>query len=106
MIKWLVIAIISLIVLGALGYNIRDTVNQPSVRDNLQYGKEVTLNVWNNFLKGPTEFLWGIIAKYIVDPILQILQQKVQKLGEKKVSARSTGAFFLSQQGIPYVYSA
>lgn len=54
-----------LIVLGYFGFNLRDIVNSPIVQDNLNFAKEVTLNIWNNFLKVPATYIWNLILRVL-----------------------------------------
>lgn len=66
-IKAIIIIVIALVALGFFGYNLRDIVASPSVRDNLLYVWELLVKLWNNFLAAPAEWLWdkiqGVIAK-------------------------------------------
>lgn len=51
LVKALVLIIIALVVLGYLGYNLRDIVDSPAVQDNLAYVWELVVKMWNA-LKG------------------------------------------------------
>lgn len=51
MVKALLLIIIALVILGYFGYNLRDIVNSPSVRDNVVYVWELVVKLWNA-LKG------------------------------------------------------
>ncbi len=93
MIKWIVITILGLIVLGYLGIDIRKAVHSEATQSNLSYAKEVVIYSWNNYLKEPVKFLWNeVFIKYIYDPLMNIINKKV-----KGTSAKDTGALFLSK---------
>lgn len=99
MIKWIIIAIISLIVLGYLGVDIKKAVQAPASQSNLDYAKEVSLHLWNNYLKEPAKFVWKeVVINYIWDPLINLLNKKVK--GEVS-SAKDSGAFFYQN----YLYS-
>ncbi len=79
MIKWIVIAIIGLVVLGAMGYDVRDAVEAPETQSNLQYAKEITIAVWNKYLSKPATFIWNeIIIRYVWEPIINLLDSKIR----------------------------
>lgn len=91
MIKWIVIAIIGLIVLGYLGIDIRKAIQSEASQSNLEYAKEVVVYAWNSYLKEPVKFIWSeVFVKYIWDPVLNKINNKV-----KGISANDTGALFL-----------
>lgn len=92
MIKWLVISIIALIILGNLGFDIKKSVHSPVAQSNLEYAKDVTVFVWQKYLKEPAKFLWSeVFIKYIWEPSIKILDKKVK--GETSVNQQD--AFFL-----------
>jgi hypothetical protein len=64
-IKTILIIVVALIILGYFGYNLRDIINSPTVQDNLSFGKEVSIKVWQSFLRVPILFLWNIIISLI-----------------------------------------
>ncbi len=91
MIKWIVIAIIGLIVLGYLGIDIRKAIQSEASQSNLEYAKEVVVYAWNSYLKEPVKFIWSeVFVKYIWDPLINKANNKV-----KGISANNPGAFFL-----------
>lgn len=51
MVKALLLIIVALVVLGYLGYNLRDIVDSPAVQDNLAYVWGLVVKMWNA-LKG------------------------------------------------------
>ena len=74
MIKWIIIALLGLILLGYLGFDVRKAIDASATRSNLEYAKEVTLYIWNKYLKEPITFLWNdIFIKYIWTPALNNL---------------------------------
>lgn len=51
LVKALLLIIVALVVLGYLGYNLRDIVDSPAVQDNLAYVWGLVVKMWNA-LKG------------------------------------------------------
>jgi hypothetical protein len=74
MIKWIVIAIIGLIILGYLGIDIQKTVKAPTVQNNLTYAKDIAIHIWKNYLAEPAKFIWELSIKYIWKNILNIIK--------------------------------
>lgn len=64
-IKWILIIIIALIVLGYFGIDVREVIESPATQNNLNYAERIVSNVWHNYLKEPATYLWGIFVKYI-----------------------------------------
>ena len=60
-IKMIILIVVALIVLGYLGFNLRNIVASPTVQDNFNYAKEVIVNIWNSYLKVPVDYLWNLI---------------------------------------------
>lgn len=78
MIKWIIIILIGLVVLGYLGFDIRKAIDAPATRTNLEYAKEATIYVWNTFLSKPAKYLWNeIFIKYVWNPAIGSLNKKV-----------------------------
>lgn len=79
MIKWIIIAIIGLVILGALGFDIRKAVDAPETQSNLGYAKSAVNYVWTKYLSGPANMVWheGVI-KYIWDPFFKYLDEKMR----------------------------
>ncbi|TSC83822.1 MAG: hypothetical protein G01um101417_389 [Parcubacteria group bacterium Gr01-1014_17] len=46
-VKAVLLIVIALVVLGYLGYNLRDIISSPSVRDNLAYAWGLVVKLWN-----------------------------------------------------------
>ncbi len=79
MIKWIVIAILGLIMLGAMGYDVRDAVKSPATQSNLQYAKEIVGAIWTKYLSKPAKFVWdNIIIKYVWEPVIKLLDEKIR----------------------------
>lgn len=57
-VKAILLIVIALIVLGFFGYNLRDILNSPTVKENLSYAWELIVKVWNGFLREPALWLW------------------------------------------------
>ncbi len=65
MIKWIVITIISLIILGYLGVDIRKTIDSPVTKSNVEYLKEAIVYVWTRFLATPVKYVWNFFINLI-----------------------------------------
>lgn len=61
MIKWIVIALLGLIVLGYLGFDIRKAVEAPISQSNIEYAKNAVIYVWGKYLEKPAKYLWNDI---------------------------------------------
>ena len=61
-IKMIIIIVIALIVLGALGFNIKDIMNSDMVQSNLHYAWNLALMIWNNLLATPAIWIWNNIV--------------------------------------------
>lgn len=72
-IKTILIIVIALVVLGFFGYNLRDIISSPVVRDNLSYAGELAVKVWNNFLATPAIWIWNHIIINLVWNNLRLL---------------------------------
>jgi hypothetical protein len=59
MIKWIVICLLGLILLGYLGFDIRRAVEAPVSQSNIEYVKDVIVYVWNTYCAGPVKYLWN-----------------------------------------------
>ena len=77
-IKLILLIVIALIVLGFFGYNLRDIVGSPTVKDNLAYVWGFAVTLWDNFLKAPALCVWDKIVIGLVWNNLQELLNKVQ----------------------------
>lgn len=47
LVKAILVIVIALVILGYFGYNLRDIVNSPSVRDNVTYVWELLTKAWD-----------------------------------------------------------
>lgn len=74
-VKWIIIIIIALIVLGYFGFDIKKAIEAPTTQNNLTYVQKVVSNVWHNYLKKPAAYLWGIFVNYIWEPALDNLSK-------------------------------
>ncbi len=75
-IKWVVIIVIALIILGYYGFDLRKAIESPTNQNNFSYIQSVTYNVWNNYLKGPATYLWKeIFIKVIWNPAIDNLKK-------------------------------
>ncbi|MCX6719304.1 MAG: hypothetical protein NTZ38_02940 [Candidatus Taylorbacteria bacterium] len=63
LVKFIILIIIALIILGYFGYNLRSIIDSPTVHDNLAYVWDLTVRFWNYCLKAPLEYIFGLILK-------------------------------------------
>lgn len=76
LLRTVIIVVTVLIVLGYFGFNLRNIIASPTVRDNLVYAKELTVTGWNNYLKGPATYLWNqFFYPYIWTPFFETLER-------------------------------
>jgi hypothetical protein len=75
MIKWIVIALLGLIILGYLGFDIRKAVEAPTTQSNLEYAKNVVVYVWDKYLEKPAKYLWNFFVTYIWSTAIDNLQK-------------------------------
>jgi len=78
-IKWIIIVLIAIIVLGYYGFDIRKAIEAPATQNNLTYVQQVVSNVWHNYLEKPVKYLWGIFIKYTWDLIFNRVKSDAQK---------------------------
>lgn len=74
-IKLILLIVIALIVLGFFGYNLKDIVDSPTVRENLAYVWELLVKLWN-LLLAPLTWVWENIVIKLVWNNLQTLLNK------------------------------
>ena len=70
-IKWIILIIIALIILGYYGFDVRRAIDAPTTQSNLNWFKETCLWIWDNVLRWPATFvweniLWPLIHKLII----------------------------------------
>ncbi len=65
-IKWIVIIVIALIVLGYYGFDIRKAIEAPTTQSNFNYVQTLAYKAWHGFLKKPVTYLWKEIFLKIV----------------------------------------
>ena len=58
MIKWIIIALIAIIVLSFFGYDLKVIIDSPLTQKNLNYTKSGVEYVWDGYLKGPLTYLY------------------------------------------------
>jgi hypothetical protein len=74
MIKWIIIALLGLIVLGYLGFDVRKAVEAPVTQTNIEYVKNAVIYVWGKYLARPASYLWNeIFIKLIWTKAVDVL---------------------------------
>ena len=61
MIKWIIIALLGLIVLGYLGFDVKQAIESPTSQSNIGYAKSAVLYIWDKYLEKPAKYLWNDI---------------------------------------------
>ena len=72
-IKIIILIVIALLILSYFGYNIRSIVSAPNTQDNFSYVGGFVVDVWNNYLKAPAAYLWGVFISLIWTPAIDNL---------------------------------
>ena len=60
-VKTVILIVIALIILGVFGYNIKDILDKPLVKDNLNYAWNGVKYVWANYLATGASYFWNNI---------------------------------------------
>lgn len=47
LVKAILLIVVALVILGYFGYNLRDIIASPTVRDNFSYVWDIVVNIWN-----------------------------------------------------------
>ncbi len=74
-IKWIVLILILLIVLGYFGFDVREIIESDQVQDNIHYVWTFVVNVWDTYLKGPAIYLWNIWVDFIWSPFVENMEK-------------------------------
>jgi len=89
MIKWIIIGIIGLIILGYLGFDIRKAVESPTTQSNLEYIGKAVKFVWTKYLSGPIKYLWNeVFLKLIWNKAMDMLKRDEEKTSYMRVKER------------------
>jgi len=76
LIKWIIIIVIALIILGYYGFDVKKAVQSPTSQSNLTYVQQIISNVWHNYLQKPASYLWKeVFLKLIWYPALDNLKK-------------------------------
>jgi len=57
----IILSIILILVLSYFGFDLKSLIESPKVQENFDYVGGVVKNVWNDFLKKPTLYVWNNI---------------------------------------------
>lgn len=75
MIKWIIIIVIGLIILGYLGFDVKKAVEAPITQSNLEYVKNVVIYIWDKYLEKPAKWVWNFFLKFIWSSAVDNLQK-------------------------------
>ena len=70
-IQIILLLVIGLIVLGYFGFNLKEILTSPVVKENLTYAWELTKTVWSNWLQEPALWVFEHIIKVLWDLFLE-----------------------------------
>lgn len=91
LIKFIIIILIALIVLGYYGFDIQKAIDAPATQSNLTYVQQVVSIVWHDYLQAPATYLWNIFVQYIWTPALNsLIQHSVQTIAPQATTATTT----------------
>ncbi len=76
LVKMIIVIVVALLVLSYFGFNLRNIASSPTAQDNFSYVWGIVTNIWTNYLAKPAMYVWEIIMKYILNPILHNVQPK------------------------------
>jgi hypothetical protein len=100
MIKWTVIVVLGLIILGYMGIDIQKTIKAPVVQNNLTYAKDVSIHIWKNYLAEPAKFLWKFFIDSIWTKAYEIINSKSKEADGKKTSTDTKVLFSSVSRGL------
>ena len=80
--KWVIIIVIALVVLGFFGFDITDILKSPVVKNNLLAFWHGVVWVWEHLLKTPAVWIWDTIFVRILWEL--ILKQAIENIGKLK----------------------
>lgn len=66
-IKTIILIIVALVILGAMGFDVRDLVEKPVIKNNLLYGWSVLQDVWFSFIEPAIRY----VSENVIAPLLQ-----------------------------------
>jgi hypothetical protein len=65
---------IALLLLAYFSVDLRGLVESETFKNNAQFVKEISVGVWESFLKGPSLFIWSkILLPFIIEPLKNLL---------------------------------
>lgn len=71
LVRGIILIIIALLLLAYFGFNLRSIVSSPTFVDNWDFLKTLCLNIWNNYLKAPSGFIWDkVFIPYVWEPVV------------------------------------
>ncbi len=62
-VKLIILIVVILLVLGYLGFNLRDIINSQTFQENWDFIKEIAVKLWNSVLRAPVLFIWNFALK-------------------------------------------
>jgi len=66
----IILIIIAVFLVSLFGVSLRDIGKNGTIKDNFIFLKDVTVDMWNNYLKRPFVWVWNnIFTPFILNPI-------------------------------------
>lgn len=69
LVKSLVIFALILVLLAYFGFNLRSIVASQTFQDNWSFIKEISVNIWTNYLSIVVQFIWNNIITPIIKKV-------------------------------------
>ncbi len=69
LIKWILLIVIAVIILGYYGFSIRAALESPVTRDNLNVLQDIAIKIWQYVLRAPVVFVWEHILLPLIHKI-------------------------------------
>lgn len=90
MIKWIVILLTGLVVLGFYGIDVRKAIDAPTTQSNLEYVKRATILFWNKYLERPASYVWNDgFMQFLWNPIKNSLIDRLNGRQLKEMDLKS-----------------
>ncbi|NTV44177.1 MAG: hypothetical protein HGA67_00570 [Candidatus Yonathbacteria bacterium] len=73
-IQFVLIIIVIIVILGYFGFNLRDIMETPAVKDNLSFVWQAVVDLWDNWLREPVVWFWNTVwVPYIWQPFVHVM---------------------------------
>ena len=73
LIKMIILIIIAIAVLSWYGVDIKQFFTSEMAQNNFSYVWNFIKEVWSNYLVEPVSKVWGMLTKYVIQPIMGLI---------------------------------